>query len=138
MTKLDRRSVLVLGAAAAAPLAIASRASAAARYGPDEGEEILPGVRQVDLDERDSVIPAYARVVLSDYIFEPGAEIPPMTMPNDMICHMLEGELEVVLAGEAFTAGEGSVWDCAEGIEEGTTNATDSVAIMRVTHLHSA
>lgn len=139
MTNFDRRSVLALGAAAAAaPLVVSSKVAAAERYGPDEGSELLPGVRQVDLSDRESPMPGYARVSMRDIIFEPGAEIPAGPMENDMVCHILEGELEVVLDGEAFTVGENGVYSCAVGTEESATNATDRVAIMRVTDLHSA
>ena len=140
MTRVDRRSVLAFGTAmaTATPLVGASKAAAAERYGPDEGTELLPGVRQVDLSERQSPLSSYASVSMRDIIFEPGAEIPVSSMENDMICHLLEGELEVVLDGEAFTVGENGVYSCAVGTEESATNATDRVAIMRVTDLHSA
>ena len=127
---------MTIGAAVtAAPLLAASRSAATERYGSEEGEEILPGVRQIDLEERDAIIPGYTRVELTDYVAQPGAVFEPMPMPNDMVCHMLEGELEMYLDGEEFTADKNSVWTCAEGKEEGFTNATGQVAIMRVTHL---
>ena len=138
MHKLDRRSVLVLGAVAAALLAAASKAAASERYGPDEGTELLPGVRQVDLSEQEARIPGYATVSMRDLVIEPGAEIPSSPMENDMVCHMLEGEVVVLQDGVEFTAGEGDVWTCAVGTEEGGRNATDRVAVMRVTDLHSA
>lgn len=136
MNKLDRRAVLALGAVAATPLLSSTKAAATERYGPDEGEELLPGVRQVDLSERDSVIPGYATVSMRDIVMDPGAEIPAHPMENDMVCHILEGELEVILNGEEFTVSQDGVYTCAEGTEEGATNATDRVAIMRVTDLH--
>jgi quercetin dioxygenase-like cupin family protein len=136
MQKLDRRTVLVFGAVAAAPLA-ATSAAATERYAPDEGTELLPGVRQVDLSEREAVIPGYSRVSMRDIVIEPGAEIPVHPMENDMVCHMLEGELEVTLNGEEFTVGENGVYTCATGTEEGAVNATDRVAIMRVTDLYA-
>lgn len=138
MQKLDRRSVLVLGAVAAAPLVVSSKAAASERYGPDEGTELLPGVRQVDLSDREAMIPGYATVSMRDIVIEPGAKIPPSAMENDMVCHMLEGELVVIQDGVEFTAGEGDVWTCAVGTEEAGRNATERVAIMRVTDLHSA
>jgi quercetin dioxygenase-like cupin family protein len=136
--QLNRRSVLVLGAVAAAPVAAASKAAASERYAPDQGTELLPGVRQVDLSEWYANIPGYATVSMRDIILEPGAEIPVHPMENDMVCHMLEGELEISLDGEEFTVSENGVYTCAIGTEEGATNATDRVAIMRVTDLHKA
>jgi len=135
MTIINRRNVLVLGAGAPA-LMLATPATAEERYGPDEGQELLPGVRQIDLSERPANIPGYARVSMRDIVLRPGAKIPVHPMENDMVCHMLEGELEVSLDGEEFTAGENAVYTCAVGTQEGAENATDRVAIMRVTDLH--
>lgn len=136
MLKLNRRTILGVGAAATMPLAAASKAVASERYGSDEGEELLPGVRQVDLSERAAVIPGYSTVSMRDIVVEPGAEIPVHPMENDMVCHMLEGELEVTLNGDEFTVPEDGVYTCAEGTEEGAVNATNRVAIMRVTDLY--
>jgi quercetin dioxygenase-like cupin family protein len=138
MQKFDRRTVLVLGTMAAAPLAVTAKATASERYAPGEGTELLPGVRQVDLSERPAVIPGYGTVSMRDIVMEPGAEIPVHPMENDMVCHILEGELEVVVDGEAFTVSQDGVYTCATGTEEGATNATDRVAIMRVTDLYAA
>lgn len=139
MTRLDRRSVLALGAAAAAaPVALSSGAAARERYGAGEGTELMPGVRQVELSDREAIIPGYSRVTMYDLVIEPGAEVEPFPMETDMVCHMLEGSLELVQDGQEFTVGEGDVWTCAEGTEEGGRNATGSAAIMRITELHRA
>ena len=136
MEKLDRRFLLGLGATAAATPALAWTTPAASQtYGPDEGEELVPGVRQVDLDKREAIIPEYQTVSMRDIVVEPGAEIPSSAMENDMVCHMAEGELQVVQNGKEFTARTGDVWTCATGTEEGGKNTSDSVAIMRVTDL---
>lgn len=136
MENLHRRFLLGLGAAAAATPALAWTTRAAAQtYGPDEGEELLPGVRQVDLDKREAIIPGYQTVSMRDIVVEPGAEIPSFPMDNDMVCHMAEGELRIVQNGDEFTARTGDVWTCATGTEEGGKNTSDSVAIMRVMDL---
>jgi quercetin dioxygenase-like cupin family protein len=137
MENMDRRLVLGLGLAAST-LAMPT-AAAAQTYGPDEGKEVGPGVRVVDLGERDSVIPAYKMVKLRDVVIQPGAKTPDNMMKNDMICHMTEGELSVVQNKETFTVKTGDVWACAVGVTtEGTQNKGSAVAIMRVIDLMPA
>ena len=139
MENMDRR--LVVGLGLAASTLVLPTAAAAQTYGPDEGKELAPGVRQVDLSERDSVIPAYKMVKLRDIVIQPGAKTggPDNVMKNDMICHMLEGELAVVQNGKEFTVKKGDVWTCANAdTTEGTNNKGDAAAIMRVTDLTTA
>ena len=104
-------------------------------YGPDEGKELVPGVRQVDLSQQESLISGYKTVSMRDIVVQPGASIPKSAMENDMVCHITEGELMIVQDGKEFTAKKGDVWTCAVGTEEQAENAGDSVAIMRVTDL---
>lgn len=97
MEAINRRSTLALGLTmAATPLIAWVTPAAAQTYGPDEGEEIGPGVRVVALGERASVIPAYKMVKLRDVVIQAGAKTPDNVMTNDMLCHMTEGELSVV------------------------------------------
>jgi quercetin dioxygenase-like cupin family protein len=139
MTKMPRRSTLKLGLVAAATPALGlARPAAAAMYGPEEGRELVEGVRQVDLGERDSMIPGYGRVSMRDIVYQPGAESSNPSMPNDMICHMAEGELEIDQGdGNTFLARQGDVWTCAEGTPETNTNASGAVAVMRVIDMHA-
>jgi quercetin dioxygenase-like cupin family protein len=134
MAQVNRRSLLALGAAAAPALAFAAP-SAAQDYGPEDGTELLPGVRQVDLGEHEAIIPGYSRVRMRDILIEPGVEFDPFPMENDMVCHMTAGELEVIQDGTTFTMRTGEVWTCAEGTEEGGHNRADVLAVMRVTDL---
>ena len=134
MENMDRR--LVLGLGVAASTLVLPTAAAAQTYGPDEGKELAPGVRQVDLSEREAVIPAYKMVKMRDIVIQPGAKTPDNMMPNDMVCHMTEGELTVVQNKKEFTAKKGDVWTCAKtDSTEGTQNKGEAVAIMRVTDL---
>jgi hypothetical protein len=134
MENMDRR--LVLGVGLAASTLVLPTAAAAQTYGPDEGKELGPGVRQVDLSEMESVIPAYKMIKLRDIVIQPGAKTPDNVMKNDMLCHMTEGELAVVQNGKEFTVKKGGVWACAKGITtEGTQNKSSAVAIMRVIDL---
>jgi quercetin dioxygenase-like cupin family protein len=134
MENMDRR--LVLGFGLAASTLVLPRAAAAQTYGPEEGKEVGPGVRIVELAERDSIIPAYKMIKLRDVVIQPGAKTPDNVMQNDMVCHMTEGELSVVQNGKEFTVKKGDVWACAKGITtEGTQNKGSAVAIMRVIDL---
>ena len=137
MKDMDRRVVLGLGLAASA-LTLPTTA-AAQTYGPDEGKEVGPGVRVVELGERESILPAYKMLKLRDVVIQPGAKTPDNEMQNDMICHMTEGELSVVQNENKFTVKKGDVWACAKGITtEGTQNTGNAVAIMRIIDLMTA
>ena|SRR5215211_9188204 len=135
MPDLDRRSVLTLSLVGASGLVL-SGGAAAQTYGPNEGKERGPGVRQVDLGERESSIPAYKTVRLRDIVLQPGAKTPDNMMMNDMLCHITEGELSVVQNEKQFTAKKGDVWTCAKGVTtEGTQNKGSTAAIMRIIDL---
>jgi quercetin dioxygenase-like cupin family protein len=131
MEEMDRRSILGLGIVASTLLLPAMTAAQTAA-----GKEIAPGVRQVDLGERDSLIPAYKKVRMRDIVIAPGAQTPEREMMNDMLCHMTEGELAVVQNKKQFTVKKGDVWTCAKGLNtEGTQNKGTTVAIMRIIDL---
>jgi quercetin dioxygenase-like cupin family protein len=132
MSDIDRRSALTVGLGAAA-FAVPQSASAQTH---NEGHEIGPGVRQIDLGERESVLPAYKRLKLRDVVIQPGAATPDRVMMNDMLCHMTEGELAVRQNDNHFTVHKGDVWACAKGnTTEGTKNNGSTVAVMRIIDL---
>jgi quercetin dioxygenase-like cupin family protein len=134
MENMDRRLVLGFGLAASA--LVLPTVAAAQTYGPEEGKEVGPGVRVVDLGERESIISAYKTIKLRDVVIQPGAKTPDNEMKNDMVCHMTEGELSIVQNEKEFTVKKGDVWTCAKGITtEGTQNKGSVVAIMRVIDL---
>ena len=138
MEQIDRRSALAFGLAGISGLVISEQA-AAQTYGSSDGKEVGPGVRQVDLGERESLIRAYGKVRLRDIVLQPGAKTPDNMMMNDMLCHMTEGELAVVQNDKQFTVKKGDVWTCAKGITtEGTQNKGSTVAIMRIIDLMPA
>lgn len=139
MEELGRRSVFALGlAAAAAPALVSSRAAMAQAYGPDEGEEIAPGVRVVEVSQRESIISGYKTVKMVDFVFQPGSHAPQETMESDMVCHMVEGEVRVVQNGQEFRAKKDGVYTCATGTTEEDWNEGNVVAVMRVTLLLAA
>jgi quercetin dioxygenase-like cupin family protein len=134
MSDMDRRSAFTLGLAAAA--LVAPRAAEAQAQARNEGREIGPGVRQVDIGERESVLPAYKRLRMRDLVIQPGAATPDNVMMNDMLCHMTEGELAVRQNDTRFTAKKGDVWACAKtNTTEGTKNNGSIVAVMRIIDL---
>jgi hypothetical protein len=138
MEDIDRRSTLALGLATAAtwPALFTPTPAFAQRYRPDEGREIAPGVRRVDLTKRASEIPGYATVSMRDIVFQPGARAENPAMANDMVCHCLEGELQVSQGPDKqFVAKTGDVWSCKKGMPEADVNNGSTIAIMRVIDL---
>ena len=139
METMARRSALVLGlAAAAAPAVVPSRAARAQASGPDEGEEVAPGVREVVVSQREAVIPGYKTVKMLDVVFQPGARAPKETMENDVVCYMTEGELTVMLNGQELRVKKDDVYTCAKGMTDETWNEGNAVAVMRAIVLLSA
>jgi hypothetical protein len=138
MEAIDRRSALAFGVATAAtlPALLTPTSASAQRYRPDEGREIAPGVRRVDLTKRASEIPAYATVSMRDIVYQPGAKSDNPAMANDMVCHCLEGELLVNQGPDKqFVAKTGDVWSCMKGMPEANENKGSTIAIMRVIDL---
>jgi quercetin dioxygenase-like cupin family protein len=134
MDDVDRRSMLAL-TAAASTLVFPAVASAQT-YSPTAGKELAPGIRQVDLGERESLMSAYKKIRMRDIIIAAGASTPEREMMNDMVCHLTEGELAVVQNKKEFTVKKGDVWSCAKGLNtEGTKNKSAAVAIMRIIDL---
>jgi len=133
MSDLDRRSAITLGLAGVSGLVVTG-AAAAQTYAPTEGKEVAPGVRQVDLGEAEAHLSAYKVVKLRDLVFEPGAKLAVPNMPNDMVCHMTEGEVTITQGGRDFTVKKDGVYACAKGVSEDDV-AGSTVAIMRVIDL---
>ncbi len=142
MDEIDRRSALVLGLATAGTALASSNPAMAQPYRPDQGREVAPGVRVVDVSERemmhgrDAVLPGYKRVKVVDVVFQPGATDKDDAMPNDMVCQCIDGEMRLNHRdGHAFTVKKNDVWTCVKGEPEDTENIGTTVAIMRVINL---
>jgi quercetin dioxygenase-like cupin family protein len=135
MNKMNRRSALALSLAV--PSAVGMTKSVTAQpYALTEGREIAPGVRQVDLTKRESMIPSYKTVSMRDIVYQPNAKSSNPGMENDMVCHCLEGELKVNQGpGKDFVAKKGDVWSCNKGLPENNENTSSVAAIMRVIDL---
>ena len=131
MKKIDRRAALAIGLAAASAAMV--KPAAAQPYAATAGKEVAPGVRQVDLGKRPSMIPAYKTVSMRDVVYQPKAKTSNPSMPNDMVCHCAEGELRINQApGMEFVVKKGDVWSRNTGLPENTENIGDGVSIMRV------
>lgn len=138
MEQMNRRSALALGVTAAAtPLLSFGTPAVAATYAADEGKELFPGVRAVELGDRPSMVSAYKTISMLDVVFQPGAVFPEGDpMEHDMVCHVSEGELQVKQGDMEFPVKTGEVWSCGKGsTTEGATNTGSGVSVMRVIYL---
>ena len=141
MKEINRRSALAIGGTVAAmPFLAWATPAAAQSYGPTEGKELFPGVRVVTLGTRDSMIKAYKTVEMIDVVFQPKADFPVGDpMEHDMVCQVIEGELQVKAGDMEFAAKTGDVWSCGkDSTTEGATNNGSVVAVMRVIYLKTA
>lgn len=139
MASITRRSALALGMVAPA-FALPRSAAAADMYGPDDGKEILPGIRQIDLGKFPINFGGYKSSVVTDYTAKPGAEFPDDVMKNDMVCLILAGEFLVKQSGPGaadheFTVKAGGVFSCAKDSHETDKNTSSVQAVMRVVDL---
>lgn len=146
MQDINRRSTLTLGLAAAAAtplLAFAPPAWAEGIpvYGPNDGKELSPGVRWVDLGEVESQIAAYKKVMFGDAVYQPGAADPadqPL-MDTDMFCYILQSDFKIQKAGiPAYVVKQGQAYTCGKGKSDQGTNIGKVVGIMRVAMLMPA
>jgi hypothetical protein len=140
MKSINRRTALTAGLTVAAMPLIAGSAGAMPKaYGPNDGQELSPGVRLVKLGTRDSNIPTYKTIEMVDIVYQPGAADPPgEVMEADMVCNTIVGELEVTAGEQKFTAKEGDVWACGKGsTKEAANNKGSETAVMRVIMMHA-
>ena len=133
MKMFNRRSVLKIGLAAASLAVVKPAASQTVDY---KETTRGPGVVQRVYGESPAMIPGYMTVSLRDVIVQPGAKTKENNvMSNVMVCHITEGELQVVQDGKTITAKKNYVWTCAKGQTEQVINNGKVAAIMRVTDL---
>jgi len=133
MTKVDRRSALAIGLAAASAAMVKPAAAQTTNY---KDTTVAPGVVNRVYGEGPSIIPGFKTVSLRDIIIQPGSKTPEnQVMMNPMICHITEGELRVVQDGKTFTAKKDFVWTCNKDTIEHSANDGRVVAIMRITDL---
>ena len=134
MTKVDRRSALAIGLAAASAAMVKPTAAQTTDY---KDTTLAQGVVvRAYSGETPSMIPGFKTVSMRDVIVQPGSKTAEnSTMMNPMVCHITEGELRVVQDGKPFTAKKNFVWTCNKGTIEHAANDGRVVAIMRITDL---
>ena len=143
MEKINRRSALTIGlaTAAATPLfALATPAEAAEivpTYGPNDGKEIAPGVRIVEVGAFASDMTGIKSVLLLDAVFQPGAADKESVMDNDMVCLITAGEFTIKKTNpdKEFNVKKGDYYTCSKGKTDHATNISKEVGIHRITIL---
>src|SRR5947209_13969528 len=131
MTKIDRRSALGIGLAAATAAMMKPAAAQTAGY---KDTTPWPGVVVRTYDgETPSIIPGFKTVSMRDVILQPGSKTMGPPMMNPMICHISEGELQIEQDGKTFTAKKNYVWTCNKDTKEQASKVSNAVSIMRIT-----
>lgn len=134
-TEIDRRSVLIFGAAGVA--AIFGGVSPALS---DEMkvEELAPGVTLKTFKEAAPVapIPGFSKALLMEITFQPGSKFGPDTSKTVDICEIQGAPLYVEIEGkEPFTLQPGDIYFCPVGNVETDTDKSDKPSIMRIIEL---
>jgi len=135
MERIDRRSALAIGLAAASAAVV--KPAVAQTADPLAGKDATPspGVVVRTYGEAPSMIPGFKTVSMRDIIIQPGSKTMGPPMPNPMVCHITEGELRVEQDGKTFTAKKNYAWTCNKDTKEQAFNDGKVVAIMRITDL---
>jgi len=104
MDKVDRRSALAIGLAAASATFVKPAASQATDPLAGKDTSPWPGVVVRAYSESPSLIPGFKTVSMRDIIMQPGSKTAGPPMPNAMVCHITEGEMPIEQEGKTFTA----------------------------------
>ena len=112
MKRVDRRSALAIGFAAASAAVVrpADAQPTDALAGNDTSP--WPGVVIRTYGESPSLIPSFKTVSMRDLIMQPGSKTAGPPMMNAMVCHILEGEMRIEQEGKSFTAKKNYAWTC--------------------------
>ena len=132
MKTVDRRSVLIMGLAAASAAIMKPAASQTTGY---KDTTRFPGVVERAYGESPSIIPGFKTVSMRDIIIQPGSKTAGPPMMNAMVCHITEGELRIEQEGKTFAAKKNFVWTCNKDTKEQAFNDGTVVGIMRITDL---
>ena len=136
MGQVNRRSAVALGLAAASAAVVKPAAAQSPDALAGKDTQVSPGVVARTYSEESSLIPGFKKVAMRDIIVQPGTKTKEDNeMMNAMICHITEGELQVVQDGKTITAKKNYVWTCNKGTKEHVINNGNVVAVMRITDL---
>jgi hypothetical protein len=134
MQKVNRRSAVALGLAAASAAMVKPAASQTTDIVGKDATP-WPGVVVRVYSETPAIIPGFKNVQLRDIIMQPGSKTMGPPMENAMVCHIAEGELRIEQEEKTFTAKKNFVWTCNKNTKEQASNTSNAVAIMRITDL---
>jgi hypothetical protein len=137
MKRIDRRSALKIGFAAASAAVVREAAAQTTDALPGKDTSPWPGVVVRTYGESPSLIPGFKTDSMRDIIMQPGSKTAGPPMPNPMVCHILEGEMRIDQEGKTFTAKKNFCWTCNKDTKEQAFNDGSAVAIMRITDLMS-
>jgi hypothetical protein len=113
MNKIDRRSALGIGLAAASAAMMKPAAAQTTGY---KDTTPWPGVVVRAYDgETPSIIPGFKTVSMRDVIMQPGSKTAGPPMMNAMICHIPEGELRIEQEGKNLYGQEELCLDLQQG-----------------------
>jgi hypothetical protein len=135
MDKIDRRSALAIGFAAASAAMVKPAASQTMDSLAGKDTSPWPGVVVRAYGESPSLIPGFKTVSMRDIIMQPGSKTAGPPMMNAMVCHITEGELRIEQDGKTFTAKKNFAWTCNKDTKEQAYNDGKVVGIMRITDL---
>jgi hypothetical protein len=143
MEEINRRSALKIGlaTAAATPLLVLTTPTGGAeivpKYGPNDGKEIAPGVRIVEVGSWNSDMTGIKSVQVLDAVFQPGAADKESVMDNDMVCFITAGEFTIKKTNpdKEFNVKKGEYYTCGKGKTDHATNISKEVGIHRITVL---
>ena len=135
MKKVDRRSALKIGFAAASGAVVRPAAAQTTDALTGKDTSPWPGVVVRTYGESPSLIPGFKTVSMRDIIMQPGSKTAGPPMSNPMVCHILEGEMRIDQEGKTFTAKKSFCWTCNKDTKEQAYNDGSVVAVMRITDL---
>jgi hypothetical protein len=133
MEEVDRRAAM--GLAMTGTLFALTTPAVAQEYGPNDGKELSPGVRMVEIGIRDSDIPAYKSIQIVDVVWQPGAVSSADPMPYDMVCQIMAGEFKTKKATTEYTLKKGDIYTCGKGKMDVATNTSKGVGVHRIAML---
>jgi hypothetical protein len=131
MENIDRRSALALGLAAVSVPTIGMGLATAQTTGTPTDKTLGPGVVERMYGQVPSMVPGFKTVQFRDIIFQPKSHFEARSMPQPMICHIVEGELRIVQDGKEIKAPKNFVYTCNTGMREEDFNDGSTVAVMR-------
>lgn len=136
----ERRAALLLGMAGLSAAALGPGHEAFAQQAATgQATEVAPGVTRRVVAEIPSVVPGFAKVILAEVTWQPGAKAGPSTMTDALICEMSAGTLDETKNNRPVPWRKaGDVWTCAVGDVDIDVNNGTVPATMRIFSLVKA